>query len=107
MAGGEIDHGVGPRRSEGVDLPDPDGPMTATESRSPTWTSTPASAVVEPYFRTLEGRKGVCRMGVVSYGDGCAAQGAPGVYTCTGFAERWDALGESTEGRRTKRLLGR
>jgi hypothetical protein len=33
-----------------VDLPDPEGPMMASESRSLTWTSTPAGTVVEPYF---------------------------------------------------------
>src|SRR3954447_24554730 len=35
-----------------VDLPDPDGPMIASESRSWTSTSTPARAVVELYFLT-------------------------------------------------------
>ncbi|MEI5519717.1 serine protease [Streptomyces brasiliscabiei] len=60
-----------------------------------------------PLFRTLKGRKGVYQIGVVSYGDGCAAQGAPGVYTYTGSAELWGTLGESTKGKRMKRLLGR
>lgn len=47
------------------------------------------------------------QIGVVSYGDGCAAQGAPGVYTYTGSAKLWDTLGASTEGKRIKRLLRR
>ncbi|MDX3527832.1 MULTISPECIES: S1 family serine peptidase [Streptomyces] len=60
-----------------------------------------------PLFRTLKGRKGVYQIGVVSYGDGCAAQGAPGVYTYTGSAKLWDTLWKSAEGKRVKRLLDR
>ncbi|MGJ5830744.1 S1 family serine peptidase [Streptomyces ossamyceticus] len=60
-----------------------------------------------PLFRTLKGRKGVYQIGVVSYGDGCAAQGAPGVYTYTGSAQLWDTLWKSAEGKRVKRLLNR
>ncbi|MFM9590343.1 S1 family serine peptidase [Streptomyces scabiei] len=60
-----------------------------------------------PLFRTLKGRKGVYQIGVVSYGDGCAAQGAPGVYTYTGSAKLWDTLWKSAEGKRVKRLLNR
>ncbi len=60
-----------------------------------------------PLFRTLKGRKGVYQIGVVSYGDGCAAQGAPGVYTYTGSAKLWDTLWKSAEGKRVKRLLSR
>jgi secreted trypsin-like serine protease len=60
-----------------------------------------------PMFRKLPGRRGVFQTGIVSYGDGCAAQGAPGVYTYTGSAKLWDTLGESAKGRKVKRLLGR
>lgn len=60
-----------------------------------------------PLFRKLKGRKGVYQIGVVSHGDGCAAQGAPGVYAYTGSAKLWDTLWKSGEGKRLKRLLGR
>ncbi|MFH8659388.1 S1 family serine peptidase [Streptomyces afghaniensis] len=60
-----------------------------------------------PLFRTLKGRKGVYQIGIVAYGDGCAAQGAPGVYTYTGSAKLWDTLWKSADGKRLKRLLGR
>ncbi|MFE1442598.1 S1 family serine peptidase [Streptomyces sp. NPDC058739] len=60
-----------------------------------------------PMFRKLKGRQGVYQIGVVSYGDGCAEQGAPGVYAYTGSAELWKTLGESAKGKKVKRLLGR
>ncbi|WP_437066553.1 S1 family serine peptidase [Streptomyces sp. enrichment culture] len=60
-----------------------------------------------PLFRKLKGRQGVYQIGVVSYGDGCAEQGAPGVYTYTGSAQLWNTLDESAKGKRVKRLLGR
>lgn len=60
-----------------------------------------------PMFRKLQGRRGVYQTGIVSYGDGCAAQGAPGVYTYTGSAKLWDTLDESAKGRKVKQLLGR
>lgn len=60
-----------------------------------------------PIFRKLQGRKGVFQVGITSYGDGCAAQGAPGVYTYTGSAKLWDTLEESAAGKRAMRLLGR
>ncbi|NGO09498.1 serine protease [Streptomyces sp. HC44] len=58
-----------------------------------------------PIFRKLQGRKGVYQVGIVSYGDGCAEQGAPGVYTYTGSAKLWDTLEESAAGRRVLREL--
>lgn len=60
-----------------------------------------------PLFRKLKGRQGVYQIGVVSYGDGCAEQGAPGVYTYTGSAQLWNTLDESARGKRVKQLLGR
>ncbi|MBT2507670.1 serine protease [Streptomyces sp. ISL-98] len=60
-----------------------------------------------PLFRKLPGRQGVYQIGVVSYGDGCAEQGAPGVYTYTGSAKLWKTLDESAKGKKVKRLLGR
>lgn len=60
-----------------------------------------------PLFRKLPGRKGVYQIGIVAYGDGCAGQGAPGVYTYTGSAELWNTLKESAEGKRMKRMLRR
>ncbi|MFJ3809506.1 S1 family peptidase [Streptomyces sp. NPDC090073] len=60
-----------------------------------------------PMFRALPGRRGVYQTGIVSYGDGCASQGAPGVYTYTGSAQLWDTLSESAKGKKLKQLLGR
>lgn len=60
-----------------------------------------------PLFRKLPGRQGVYQIGIVSYGDGCAEQGAPGVYTYTGSAKLWKTLDESAKGKKVKRLLGR
>ncbi|GGX13431.1 S1 family peptidase [Streptomyces chryseus] len=60
-----------------------------------------------PLFRKLPGRQGVYQIGIVSYGDGCAEQGAPGVYAYTGSAKLWKTLDESAKGKKVKRLLGR
>ncbi|MGW7056432.1 S1 family peptidase [Streptomyces sp. NPDC054887] len=60
-----------------------------------------------PLFRKLPGRQGVYQIGIVSYGDGCAEQGAPGVYAYTGSAKLWKTLDESAKGKKIKRLLGR
>ncbi|MFJ5552163.1 S1 family serine peptidase [Streptomyces sp. NPDC093225] len=58
-----------------------------------------------PLFRKVAGR--TFQIGIVSYGEGCAEQGAPGVYTSTSSAKLWKTLAESAEGRRMLRLLGR
>ncbi|GGR73337.1 hypothetical protein GCM10010252_09840 [Streptomyces aureoverticillatus] len=60
-----------------------------------------------PIFRTVPGRQDPIQIGVVSYGDGCGDQGAPGVYTSTSSARLWKTLDESVEGKRVKRTLGR
>ncbi|MER5973053.1 serine protease [Streptomyces sp. NPDC002055] len=60
-----------------------------------------------PIFRTVPGREEPIQTGIVSYGDGCAAQGAPGVYTSLSSAKLWKTLGESAEGKRVKEQLGR
>ncbi|MGW0828085.1 S1 family serine peptidase [Streptomyces sp. NPDC002845] len=60
-----------------------------------------------PIFRKLKGRQGVFQLGIVSYGNGCAEQGAPGVYTYTGSAKLWNTLGESRKGKKIKSLLDR
>jgi secreted trypsin-like serine protease len=60
-----------------------------------------------PIFRKVPGRQQPIQIGIVSYGDGCAAQGAPGVYTSTSSAKLWDTLNESPEGRKLKAKLGR
>ncbi|MCB5167739.1 serine protease [Streptomyces bambusae] len=58
-----------------------------------------------PLFRKVAGR--TYQIGIVSYGEGCAEQGAPGVYASTSSAKLWKTLGESKEGKRMLRLLGR
>ncbi|MBT2364001.1 serine protease [Streptomyces sp. ISL-10] len=58
-----------------------------------------------PLFRKVAGR--TYQIGIVSYGEGCGEQGAPGVYTSTSSKKLWDTLGESREGKRMKQLLGR
>jgi trypsin len=60
-----------------------------------------------PIFRPVPGRKAPIQIGIVSYGEGCAAQGAPGVYTSLSSAKLWDTLEESPEGKRLKKSLGR
>lgn len=58
-----------------------------------------------PLFRKVSGR--TYQIGIVSYGDGCGEQGAPGVYTSTSSAKLWKTLEESPEGKRIKKLLKR
>ncbi|MFG2194575.1 S1 family peptidase [Streptomyces sp. NPDC048639] len=60
-----------------------------------------------PMFRTVPGREQQIQIGIVSYGDGCAGQGAPGVYTSVSSAKLWDTLAESPEGKKLKAKLGR
>lgn len=60
-----------------------------------------------PLFRKVPGRQEPIQIGIVSYGDGCAAQGAPGVYTSVSSARLWKTLGESAEGKRVEQSLGR
>ncbi|MGP3951692.1 S1 family peptidase [Streptomyces sp. 7N604] len=60
-----------------------------------------------PLFRNVPGRQQPIQIGIVSYGDGCAAQGAPGVYTSVSSAKLWDTLSESAEGKSLKEKLGR
>ncbi|QIP87844.1 serine protease [Streptomyces sp. Tu 2975] len=58
-----------------------------------------------PLFRKVAGR--TYQIGIVSYGEGCGEQGAPGVYTSTSSKKLWDTLAESPEGKRMKQLLRR
>ncbi|MFI2371861.1 S1 family peptidase [Streptomyces sp. NPDC018833] len=58
-----------------------------------------------PMFRKVAGR--TYQIGIVSYGEGCGEQGAPGVYTSTSSKKLWDTLAESPEGKRMKQLLRR
>ncbi|WP_455361455.1 S1 family peptidase [Streptomyces sp. SYSU K21746] len=58
-----------------------------------------------PLFRKVSGR--TYQIGIVSYGDGCGEQGAPGVYASTSSAELWNTLAESPEGKRIKKRLRR
>ncbi|WP_431043763.1 S1 family peptidase [Streptomyces sp. P1-3] len=60
-----------------------------------------------PLFRTVPGRATPYQIGIVSYGEGCAAQGAPGVYTSVSSDKLWKTLNESEQGKKIKRLLGR
>ncbi|MDK1472538.1 serine protease [Streptomyces sp. 549] len=60
-----------------------------------------------PLFRPVPGREGVFQIGVVSWGDGCAEQGAPGVYASTSSAKLWKTLGESPEGKKMAKRLNR
>ncbi|WP_351227178.1 serine protease [Streptomyces sp. NPDC002133] len=60
-----------------------------------------------PLFREVPGRRQPIQIGIVSYGDGCAAQGAPGVYTSLSSSKLWNTLSESPEGKRVKEKLGR
>ncbi|MEU8569093.1 serine protease [Streptomyces pathocidini] len=60
-----------------------------------------------PIFRKVPGRETSIQIGVVSYGDGCASQGGPGVYTSTSSSKLWDTLWESPEAKRLKKKLGR
>lgn len=58
-----------------------------------------------PLFRKVSGR--TYQIGIVSYGDGCGEQGAPGVYTSTSSKKLWDTLAETPRGKRMKQLLKR
>ncbi|CAM5251216.1 Serine protease OS=Streptomyces alboniger OX=132473 GN=CP975_20410 PE=4 SV=1 [Streptomyces alboniger] len=60
-----------------------------------------------PIFRKVPGREAPILIGVVSYGDGCGAQGAPGVYTSLSSSKLWKTLDESAAGKRVKRALNR
>ncbi|QEU92550.1 S1 family peptidase [Streptomyces kanamyceticus] len=60
-----------------------------------------------PIFRDVPGRRAPILIGVVSYGDGCGAQGAPGVYTSLSSAKLWKTLDESAAGKKVKRAMHR
>lgn len=60
-----------------------------------------------PVFRSVPGRRAPILIGVVSYGDGCGAQGAPGVYTSLSSAKLWKTLDESASGKKVKRAMHR
>lgn len=60
-----------------------------------------------PIFRNVPGRRAPIQIGVVSYGDGCGAQGAPGVYTSVSSSKLWKTLDESAAGKKVKRGLHR
>ncbi|MFF1710300.1 S1 family peptidase [Streptomyces sp. NPDC058268] len=60
-----------------------------------------------PIFRNVPGRRAPIQIGVVSYGDGCGAQGAPGVYTSVSSSKLWKTLDESAAGKRVKRGMNR
>jgi secreted trypsin-like serine protease len=60
-----------------------------------------------PLFRQPPTRETAYQIGVVSYGDGCGGQGAPGVYVSLSSADLWDTMAESAEGKAIKEALGR
>ncbi|GAA3087519.1 serine protease [Streptomyces rectiviolaceus] len=60
-----------------------------------------------PIFRNVPGRRAPIQIGVVSYGDGCGGQGAPGVYTSVSSSKLWKTLDESAAGKKVKRGLNR
>lgn len=60
-----------------------------------------------PVFRKVPGREAPILIGVVSYGDGCGAQGAPGVYTSLSSSKLWKTLDESAAGKKVKRAMNR
>ncbi|MFF9895871.1 S1 family peptidase [Streptomyces longispororuber] len=60
-----------------------------------------------PIFRTVPGRGAPIQIGVVSYGEGCGGQGAPGVYVSASSAKLWKTLGDSAGAKRVKRALAR
>ncbi|UQT57013.1 serine protease [Streptomyces durmitorensis] len=60
-----------------------------------------------PIFRNVPGRRAPIQIGVVSYGDGCGAQGAPGVYASTSSSKLWKTLDESAAGKKIKRAMNR
>lgn len=60
-----------------------------------------------PIFRHVPGRRAPIQVGVVSYGEGCGAQGAPGVYTSVSSSKLWKTLDESAGGKKIKRGMNR
>ncbi|MEE1754488.1 S1 family peptidase [Streptomyces sp. SP18CS02] len=58
-----------------------------------------------PLFRQVSGR--TYQIGIVSHGEGCAEQGAPGVYASTSSAELWGTFAEDPERKRLKKLINR
>ncbi|GLF93933.1 S1 family serine peptidase [Streptomyces yaizuensis] len=60
-----------------------------------------------PLFRTIKNRETPIQIGVVSRGDGCAAQGGPGIYTSLSSAKLWKTLHESPAGKKIAKRLGR
>ncbi|MGW0732781.1 S1 family peptidase [Streptomyces sp. NPDC002851] len=60
-----------------------------------------------PILRKVPGREAPLLIGVVSYGDGCGGQGAPGVYTSLSSGKLWKTLDESPSGKKLKRKLNR
>ncbi|OEU88124.1 peptidase S1 [Streptomyces abyssalis] len=60
-----------------------------------------------PIFRNVPGRQKPIQVGIVSYGNGCAEQGSPGVYTYLGSEKLWKTMSESAAGKLMKEQLGR
>ncbi|MER6914292.1 serine protease [Streptomyces sp. NPDC000594] len=60
-----------------------------------------------PLFRNINGRENAIQVGIVSRGEGCAAQGAPGIYVSLSSAKLWKTLYESPEGKKIAKRLGR
>ncbi|MEV0438910.1 serine protease [Streptomyces spectabilis] len=60
-----------------------------------------------PVFRKVPGREAPILIGVVSYGEGCGDQGAPGVYASTSSAKLWKTLDDTAQAKRVKRVLRR
>ncbi|MBA3490025.1 MAG: serine protease [Longispora sp.] len=59
-----------------------------------------------PILRMVPGTDDAYQIGIVSYGEGCAALGAPGVYTSTSSAVLWETLYDrSSQAVRLKALL--
>lgn len=56
-----------------------------------------------PLFRQINGV--TYQVGVVSYGNGCAGQGAPGVYTSLSSKVLWDSLDGDAGGSKTRAFL--
>ncbi|MFE7130563.1 S1 family serine peptidase [Streptomyces sp. NPDC057638] len=60
-----------------------------------------------PLFRTVRGREAPYQIGIVSWGHGCAGQGAPGVYTNLSSKKLWDTIYDAPNGKRFKKALAR
>ncbi|MEU6735757.1 S1 family peptidase [Streptomyces physcomitrii] len=60
-----------------------------------------------PLFRSVPGRDVRYQVGIVSYGEGCGGQGAPGVYTSTSSEKLWNTLNESPSGKKIKKIVNR